>query len=118
MPQQVTNGLDVGVGKHITLVPGLVILPALSSICYQGGLYSLDLASKPLAAMSKGWGQVSDFHLLRVSSPGHTPSRPVLLCCLGKVVRATLPSAVVDEGQGQLSSSYDLKTSFPTSLRC
>ncbi|MEJ1278878.1 hypothetical protein NN561_009802 [Cricetulus griseus] len=103
--QQITDGVDVGVGQHVTLVLSLDSCrigqsPALLSLP-QSGLSSIALASSLLAVMSKRQGQFSGFQVLRVGSPAPTLSGPALLCCPewrcpGRLVRG--PEADVNFG--------------------
>ena len=85
MLHQITDGVDVGVGQLRTQV-GLVSLPDLSCLLYQGELSSIVPTSSPFAAMSKGRGHFY-FHTLKGGSPIPTPLGPALLCCPGEVYR-------------------------------
>lgn len=68
--------------------------------------------------MSKGWGQLTCYHVLRVGSltPTHTFSASSTVLHRSGV-GATLPSDVADEGQEQFSFFYTLQASSSTNLK-
>ena len=89
MLQQITDGVDIGVGKLIILILSLGIcrvghLLAFPSPHQQGELSTIALTSSSLAAMGKGQGQFC-FHALRVGSPTPILIGPALQCCPGEM---------------------------------
>lgn len=74
-----------GVGQYITLALGLVCCRVGQQVQFPVALTTrvrltcIVLVSSPLSVMSKGQGQFSCFHVLRVRSPPPTLSVAVLL---------------------------------------
>lgn len=88
--QQARDELDVRVGQHINLVLALGVFRVdqlSSSPVSSSATWYLQNCPGQLtfAVMSKGQGQFSCFHILRVGSPTPTISGPTVLCSPGKV---------------------------------
>ena len=122
MLQQITDGVDVGVSQHMTLILGL-------GSCRVGQPASFLLSSPPdelssiaLASVftpcSHGQG-VGPVQLLHPQGPFfHTSAYRVSSTVVSR--QGVGPAQVLQlvGEQGQFSCSYDLRASSPTCLRC
>lgn len=102
---QIMDGVGVRVYQS---PPALPILGELSCIA---------LAHSPLAARSKGRGQLYRFHILRVGSSIPTSSETVLLRGPSKVQEHSREFAA-DEGQGHPSAFMTSGPSLPSAIGC
>lgn len=116
--QQIMDWVNVEVGQLTSLVLGLSSCRVGQSVSsplshHEGELSINDLANLPLVAFSKATLLVLLFsHSHSGLSPSYTIRDVTQKRC-----RATVPSATAEERQGQLSDSYDLRTSSPTCHR-
>lgn len=80
--QQITDGVDIGVGQHLIMVK-LQGWSAhqLSPVFTPGERSCTELASSPLIVMNRRWDQFSCFHTLGVSCPKPTPSGQLAPLC-------------------------------------
>lgn len=85
----------------VSIVAGLLNLPAFHSLHHQGELFNITLADSSFIAINKWLGQFSCFHAFRVST--HTPGSSGQLYCVAQGRCRGHASAAIGEGKGQLS---------------
>lgn len=97
MPQQITDGVDVGgQPSHNSGSGPLVCLPVLPCPHHQVELSSIAPTDSPLAATSEGWGQFSCFHTQ--NRPSHSYTIRASSSVLSRWgTGATLPSPAADK---------------------